>query len=580
MQRVPIRNWSHQYNQNLNQGQPIFTSNQNNQNPQLPINNHFPNKCRIQRCLEAHSKHYCKNCQNPDSDHFHSNCPGLSQYDIRLNNNQVFSCKVQGCNENHQFHYCKVCKNKDSDHFSSSCQPGIKNIPKESEDLPFWQKFLGFFGYSLPKKLILPFQHESSWDMLSPILEGFRLKTNISWSNDMMKIYRVASDEKDRINNIENLFEAVKIYPTLDFFGSLLPFIASLALDVETQKEIASLNLNILIKGKTNTIVLNRYQIACILSYLFFGLIPNRGQNDLTQKIINFGFLFNTYAPVKTHKILCILNYFRRIQSLRIFDPKRLKEKVKYIRKCINSTKNIDDWCQSKEKLMPFEMKKYGSIEEQIIDNKLEVDFANKFVGGGALTTGSVQEEIMFMNMPECVPSILFMESLTDNEVAYIVGVDRINKCSGYKQNFQFLGDFYSQNAKSTIVAMDAIPFKVTDDQFNEGNILRELNKAYIGFDYNEDNLKRIVTGKWGCGVFNGNPLLKFIIQWVAASECKKEMVFCTLGDVYFKNIENLLRLYIGKNIGKMIAVISGYSNNMKNISFEEYLGNILENNN
>jgi poly(ADP-ribose) glycohydrolase len=59
---------------------------------------------------------------------------------------------------------------------------------------------------------------------------------------------------------------------------------------------------------------------------------------------------------------------------------------------------------------------------------------------------------------------------------------------------------------------------------------LRDLNKAYIGFQgcpywkHMEDKL--IVTGKWGCGAFNGIYWIKFLQQWLAASANNKEMVF------------------------------------------------------
>ena len=48
----------------------------------------------------------------------------------------------------------------------------------------------------------------------------------------------------------------------------------------------------------------------------------------------------------------------------------------------------------------------------------------------------------------------------------------------------------------------------------------------------NEIDLKRyIVTGKWGCGAFNGNAELKFVIQWLAASAQNRNMVFCGFDD-------------------------------------------------
>ena len=57
-------------------------------------------------------------------------------------------------------------------------------------------------------------------------------------------------------------------------------------------------------------------------------------------------------------------------------------------------------------------MKQYkiASPNESIYDyiGHAIVDFANKFIGGGALQTGCFQEEIMFANHPELFTSVIF----------------------------------------------------------------------------------------------------------------------------------------------------------------------------
>jgi poly(ADP-ribose) glycohydrolase len=98
-------------------------------------------------------------------------------------------------------------------------------------------------------------------------------------------------------------------------------------------------------------------------------------------------------------------------------------------------------------------------------------------------------------------------------------------------------------------VAIDAIPFfgQTVGDQLEQEFLLRDLNKAFVGFmgiqALNEslllefENLgtksdrKAIVTGKWGCGAFNGNPEIKFIIQWIASSINQRDMIFTSFMD-------------------------------------------------
>ena len=50
------------------------------------------------------------------------------------------------------------------------------------------------------------------------------------------------------------------------------------------------------------------------------------------------------------------------------------------------------------------------------------MDFANKFLGGGVLGHGCVQEEIRFLICPELLLSRLFTEMLDENECLLIKG--------------------------------------------------------------------------------------------------------------------------------------------------------------
>ena len=52
----------------------------------------------------------------------------------------------------------------------------------------------------------------------------------------------------------------------------------------------------------------------------------------------------------------------------------------------------------------------------------LQVDFANKFVGGGVTSAGLVQEEIRFLINPELIVSRLFTEALGHDECLIITG--------------------------------------------------------------------------------------------------------------------------------------------------------------
>ena len=76
-------------------------------------------KCKVMACKENHSKHYCKICKIPDSNHFSSNCS--------KNKNLSPHCQVNGCKESHNKHHCNHCDNNDSDHFAKDCPVKSQN---------------------------------------------------------------------------------------------------------------------------------------------------------------------------------------------------------------------------------------------------------------------------------------------------------------------------------------------------------------------------------------------------------------------------------------------------------------------
>ncbi|CAF0788562.1 unnamed protein product [Didymodactylos carnosus] len=163
---------------------------------------------------------------------------------------------------------------------------------------------------------------------------------------------------------------------------------------------------------------------------------------------------------------------------------------------CLSSS-NTNIWKQSTERLSDLQLPEHGKIEDMV--NCLQVDFANKYIGGGILQSGAVQEEIRFATCPE-------------------IDVMERRVCE--------------------VVAMDALPFQQSDLQYNLVNIERELMKSYVAFVSSGKTSappKRVATGHWGCGVFNGNKELKALIQLAAASHCQRPVVYITMGDIAFR---------------------------------------------
>lgn len=51
-----------------------------------------------------------------------------------------------------------------------------------------------------------------------------------------------------------------------------------------------------------------------------------------------------------------------------------------------------------------------------------QVDFASSWIGGGVLSCGLLQEEILFLMNPELIVARLFTQRLTDNECLIVTG--------------------------------------------------------------------------------------------------------------------------------------------------------------
>jgi poly(ADP-ribose) glycohydrolase len=117
----------------------------------------------------------------------------------------------------------------------------------------------------------------------------------------------------------------------------------------------------------------------------------------------------------------------------------------------------------------------------------MQLDFANRFVGGGVLRGGCIQEEIRFMINPECLASLLFVEVMGDGEAVSITGTERFSKYSGYSYDFSYDGpltdptplDAETQRLQTVIIAIDATHYKRREVQYHPGALGRELLKAY-----------------------------------------------------------------------------------------------------
>ncbi len=384
--------------------------------------------------------------------------------------------------------------------------------------------------------------------------------------------------DTNRCSIMSGAISKLSRHERIEFYTTVLPAIKQHVLDMLTQPFDPDLNPHRvyavsrrLVRLETprgsppmagRSLRLNRTVICRMIACGFFSLYSpeHTGGNDVLtrshrQSRLNF---VHVLAEARRYdnalqKIRCILSYFSGVRSLSSFI---MKEHVIFHRaRLVPEKGNIIEDIRSTHantKLCHMEWFDEGRIEDEPAES-IHTDFANAYIGGGVLTHGCVQEEIMFITHPECLVSMLFMDRMAHDEAIHIEGALRFAKYKGYGKSFQFVGpsdEFSAGHIRNTkiISAIDALPFKEYTHrnklerhgrlpfraQLNPLIINRELTKATAGFALSPEADKRTIvsTGRWGCGDFNGSVPIKVMIQWIAATVAGiKTIRFLSMGD-------------------------------------------------
>ncbi|KAL1221177.1 putative poly(ADP-ribose) glycohydrolase 2 [Cardamine amara subsp. amara] len=382
-------------------------------------------------------------------------------------------------------------------------------------------------------------------------------------------------------------------------FNEVLPAMACLLLRFPSLLELHYLNSENLINGtktglrvlghnKAGIVFLSQELIGALLSCSFFCLFPveTRGSNRLPT--INFDKLFGSLVNTgrnehQENKIKCIIHYFKRLSSCIPPGFVSFERKILSLQQDssgLEACPDEDFWRKSTINLCPVEVHTSGLIEDQSIE-ALEVDFANKNLGGGALRKGCVQEEIRFMINPELIAGMLFLPTMEVTETIEVVGAERFSHYTGYSSSFRFSDDYIDTKEidvygrrKTRIVAIDALRHPGIS-QYKLECLLRETNKALSGFLHvckkqnngqcidHEDGVG-IATGNWGCGAYGGDPELKSLLQWLAVSQARRPfMSYYTFGFEALHNLNQVTELVLSKGwtVGDLWKKLVKYSN-------------------
>uniref|UniRef100_A0A8C4J8A5 poly(ADP-ribose) glycohydrolase n=1 Tax=Dromaius novaehollandiae TaxID=8790 RepID=A0A8C4J8A5_DRONO len=348
-------------------------------------------------------------------------------------------------------------------------------------------------------------------------------------------------------------------------FQSILPDMVKLALCLPS---ICTQPIPLLKQKMNHSITMSQEQIASFLANAFFCTFPRRNAKMKSEYSsypdINFNRLFEGRSPRKPEKLKTLFCYFRRVTE------KKPTGLVTFTRQ---SLQEFPDWERSQKKLSRLHVTYEGTIESNG-HGMLQVDFANRFVGGGVTGAGLVQEEIRFLINPELIVSRLITEVLDHNECLIITGTEQYSEYTGYAETYRWARSHEDKTPRdewqrryTEIVAIDAFHFRRFLDQFGPEKIRRELNKAYCGFsrpNVPPQHLSAIATGNWGCGAFGGDSRLKALIQILAAAEAGRDVVYFTFGDVELMRDIYSMHTFLcekGQTVGDIYRLLLRYYN-------------------
>ena len=279
-------------------------------------------------------------------------------------------------------------------------------------------------------------------------------------------------------------------------------------------------------------LALPRPAAACLLACMFLCALP-RPHAECNQSC--YAMLFGLPSDSgAVQKLLCALHYFERAAAAPPRGTLALERVAPPAALVAGGPAALHAHLAAcAAPLLPLHVRREGSIHDA--RGALQADFANRYIGGGTLGGGCVQEEVLFSVAPECIVAQLLVPALAAHEAVLLAGVERFSAHAGYAHSFRFAGPLLEDCArvaegeacgalapgsvKAALVAFDALAFPHRAPpaaQLAPEHVLRELGKCAAAFGVGQapgwpaelglpaGAAPPIATGHWGCGAFNG----------------------------------------------------------------------------
>ncbi|KZC05097.1 Poly(ADP-ribose) glycohydrolase [Dufourea novaeangliae] len=221
--------------------------------------------------------------------------------------------------------------------------------------------------------------------------------------------------------------------------------------------------------------------VSSLIANAFFSTYPKRtAKTHPTLRDFNFtNFFKHLRNNGQKAKLKSIFHYYDYLETENALDGKLVVS-----RQVMTSKQwlTIEDWLESNVPLCPLMIRHEGRLERVEPETKvLRVCFASAKFGGGVLDGDVTQETVHIVTHPEMLAAILSVEALEDNEALVVEGVRHVSRINDPRNRATF--EALPKPNIVTVCCIDPEDYsRLPLAQFEEDNVLREMNKSLLGF--------------------------------------------------------------------------------------------------
>ncbi|XP_019867161.2 uncharacterized protein LOC109596122 isoform X2 [Aethina tumida] len=303
----------------------------------------------------------------------------------------------------------------------------------------------------------------------------------------MQKIYEMCNVSLDPDDDLTDPQQFTGLLNFLDndftneersnFLNKTLPNIVKHALLLKEKKPNGGLHFSL--QQQPDCTELEYSFVSSLLANAFFSTFPKRtDKSHPTLQNFNFSNWFkNLSSNSQKAKLKSLFHYFDWLEDNgNSIGTMRIQRQVMTSKEWLT----IEDWLECNLPLCPLQIKHEGKLD-RAENGSLQICFASAKVGGQVLSNGYSQECVNFSTIPELIMLLLNVEALEDNEVITVDKVRRVSRIKDPKN--KAVVEKLEKAGELSVCCMDADDYtNLPIGQYEEDNVLRELNKCLLAF--------------------------------------------------------------------------------------------------